>query len=407
MLYFFIGNLNRRILPVKDTVIISGARTPIGSFNGSLSSVPVTRLGSIAIEEAIKRGGIHTGDVDEVIMGHVLSAGVGQAPARQAALGAGLPNRVGATTINKVCGSGLKAVMLAAQAISCNDAEVIVAGGMESMSRTPYLLDGARRGYRMGHGQVIDSMIKDGLWDVYNDFHMGSAAELCVDKFSFTRAELDEYAMESYNRAIAAQNGNRFSDEIVPVEIVHGVEKMIVDEDDEPKRVRLDGFASLKPAFKKDGKITAGNSSHINDGAAAVVVTSAEKASLLGIRPVARIIGYASSALAPEWFTIAPVEAIKDVLKRTGLSIKDIDLFEINEAFAAVSLAVNRELGLDPAKVNVKGGAIALGHPIGASGARLLVTLLYALRDYDKRIGLASLCIGGGEAVAMIVERFV
>lgn len=396
-----------RIRPVRDIVIISGARTPVGSFNGSLSSVPATRLGSIVIEEAIKRGGIQKGDIDEVIMGNVLSAGVGQAPARQAALGAGLPNRVGATTINKVCGSGLKAVMLAAQAISCNDAEVIVAGGMESMSRAPYLLDGARRGYRMGHGQVIDSMIKDGLWDVYNDFHMGSAAELCAEKYSFTRSELDEYARESYSRAIEAQNDQGFYDEIVQVEVEKGAEKMIVAEDDEPKRVRLDGLPLLMPAFKKDGKITAGNSSHINDGAAALVVTSSEKASLLGIRPIARIIGYASSALAPEWFTIAPVEAIKGVLKRAGLSIKDIDLFEINEAFAAVSLAVNRELGLDPAKVNVKGGAIALGHPIGASGARLLVTLVYALRDYDKRIGLASLCIGGGEAVAMIVERFV
>ena len=257
----------------------------------------------------------------------------------------------------------------------------------------------------MGHGHVIDSIIKYGLWDVYNDFHMGSAAEICAEKYSFSRAELDEYAIESYKRAIEAQKYHRFSDEIVQVEIEKGGEKIVVKEDEEPKRVKLEGLPSLKPAFKKEGKITAGNSSHINDGAAALVVTSPAKASSLGIRPIARIIGYASSALAPEWFTIAPVEAIKGVLKRAGLSIKDIDLFEINEAFAAVSLAVNRELGLDPAKVNVKGGAIALGHPIGASGARLLVTLLYALRDYNKRIGLASLCIGGGEAVAMIVER--
>ena len=390
---------------MKDIVILSGVRTPIGSFNGSLSSVPATRLGSIAIEEAIKRAGIQKEDIDEVIMGNVLSAGLGQAPARQAAIGAGLPNRVGATTINKVCGSGLKAVALASQAISCKDADIIVAGGMESMSRAPYLLEGARKGYKMGHGQVIDSMIKDGLWDVYNDFHMGSAAEICAEKFSFTRAELDEYALQSYRRAIEAQTHKGFSDEIVPVEIGHKQEKIMVSEDEEPKRAKLDGLPALKPAFKKDGKITAGNSSHINDGAAAVVVASPEKASSLGIRPVARIIGYASSALAPEWFTIAPVEAIKKVLKRTGLSISDIDLFEINEAFAAVSLAVNRELGLDPAKVNIRGGAVALGHPIGASGARLLVTLLYALRDKEARFGLASLCIGGGEAIAMIIER--
>lgn len=390
---------------MRDIVILSGARTPIGSFNGSLSPVPATRLGSIVIEEAIRRAGIEKEDIDEVIMGNVLSAGSGQAPARQAALGAGLPNSVGATTINKVCGSGLKAVMLASQAITCNDAEIIVAGGMESMSRAPYLLEGARKGYRMGHGQVIDSMIKDGLWDVYNDFHMGCAAEICAEKYSFTRAELDEYAIESYRRAIEAQNYQGFSDEIVPIEIEKGVEKIVVKEDEEPKRVRLEGLPSLRPAFKKDGKITAGNSSHINDGAAALVVTSDEKASSLGTRPLARIIGYASSALAPEWFTIAPVEAIKRALKRTGLSIADIDLFEINEAFAAVSLAVNKDLGLDPTKVNIKGGAVALGHPIGASGARILVTLLYALRDKEARIGLASLCIGGGEAVAIVIER--
>lgn len=388
-----------------DIVILSGVRTPVGSFNGSLSSIPATRLGSIVIEEAIKRAGIQKEEIDEVIMGNVLSAGAGQAPARQAALGAGLPNRVGATTINKVCGSGLKAIMLASQAVNCGDAEIAVAGGMESMSRAPYLLEGARKGYRMGHGEVIDSMIKDGLWDVYNDFHMGCAAEICAEKYSFTRKELDEYAMESYRRAIEAQSCQRFSDEIVPVEIEKGGEKIVVSEDEEPKRVRLEGLPSLKPAFKKEGKITAGNSSHINDGAAAVVVTSSEKASSLGIKPFARVIGYASSALAPEWFTIAPVEAIKRALKRTGLSISDVDLFEINEAFAAVSLAVNRELGLDPAKVNIRGGAVALGHPIGASGARILVTLLYALRDNQAGIGLASLCIGGGEAVAMVIER--
>jgi len=390
----------------RDVVIVSACRTPIGSFNGALSSLPATKLGSIVIEEAIRRAGIGKEDVDEVIMGCVLSAGLGQAPARQAALGAGLPQKVECMTINKVCGSGLKSVMLAAQAIGVGDAEVIVAGGMESMSNAPYLLDKARTGYRLGHGQIVDSMIKDGLWDVYNDFHMGNAAELCARECGIPRGAQDEFAILSYKRALHAIEAGYFNEEIVPVLVTQAKgEPVLVTEDEEPKKVNFEKIPSLKPAFQKDGTVTAANASSINDGAAAVVVMSEERAKKLGITPMARIVGQASAAKAPEWFTTAPADVITKVLKKVGLSQDDIDLFEINEAFAVVSLAVNQILGLDVNKVNVHGGAVALGHPIGASGARILTTLLYAMKHRQGKRGLASLCIGGGEACALVVER--
>jgi len=390
---------------MEEVVIVSAARTPIGSFNGALSSIPATKLGSIVIAEAIKRAGIKSSDVDEVIMGNVLSAGLGQAPARQAALGAGLPDEVSCLTINKVCGSGLKSVMLAAQAIMTNEAQIIVAGGMENMSLAPYLLDKARVGYRMGHGTILDSMILDGLWDVYNNFHMGMAGELCAEKYGITKEEQDKFAIESYQKALRAQAEGKFKGEIVPVEVPQKKgSPLIIDEDEEPKRANLDRLPSLQPAFKKDGTVTAGNASSINDGAAALVVMSAGKARELGIKPLARIVAQATAGLAPEWFTIAPSKAIKKVLDRIHLTLEDIDLFEINEAFSVMMVANLRLLGLNAEKVNVHGGAVALGHPIGASGARILTTLLYAMKDLGKKRGIASLCLGGGEAVALAVE---
>ncbi len=390
----------------RNAVIVSAVRTPIGSFNGIFGSVPATKLGSIAIAEALKRINLRPDRVDEVFMGCVLSAGLGQAPARQASIGAGIPHSVGATTVNKVCGSSLKTVILAAQAIAGGDARIVVAGGMENMTRAPYLLEKARQGYRMGHGELRDSMIQDGLWDVYNNVHMGGCGELCAAKYNMTREELDDFALESYRRAREATATGAFKREIVPVEVPRKQgAPLLVTEDEEPNRVDLSKLRFLKPAFQEDGVLTSGNSSSCNDGAAALVVMAEEEAANLGLTPLARIIGYAGAALAPEWFTIAPVEAIKLVLKKTGLSLADIDLFEINEAFSAVSLAVNRELGLDQKKVNVNGGAVALGHPIGATGARILTTLLYAMEARGVRRGLAGLCIGGGEALALLVER--
>lgn len=392
-----------------EIVIVSAVRTPIGSFNGVLSPLSAPQLGSLVIAEAIRRVGLSLDAVDEVIMGNVLTAGLGQAPARQAALGAGLPKSVGTLTINKVCGSGLKAVMLAAQAIRLGDAEIIVAGGMESMSNAPYLLDKARKGYRMGHGQIVDSMIKDGLWDVYNNFHMGSAAELCASKYKLSREEVDQFAITSYSRALEAQRAGAFKDEIVPVRVNQsssgGKGTVEVTEDEELAKFDRNKMASLKPIFREGGTVTAANASAISDGAAAMVVMSAEKARTLKMTPFVKIIGYASAAQEPEWFTTAPVPATKALLRKTNHSISDIDLFEINEAFSTASLAVNRELELDPKKVNVRGGAVALGHPIGASGARVLTTLIHALKSLNKRRGVASLCIGGGEAVAMMVEQ--
>lgn len=390
----------------QQAVIVSATRTPVGSFNGLFSSIPATKLGSVVIAEALKRAGLPGDKVDQVYMGCVLTAGLGQAPARQAALGAGIPNAVPATTVNKVCGSSIQTAIMASQAIGMDEARIVVAGGMENMTRAPYLLERARQGYRLGHGELIDSLVKDGLWDVYNDFHMGSAGELCAAKYGFTREELDDFALESYRRAQQAIATGAFKQEIVPVEVPqrNGSPRLVAD-DEEPNRADLNNLRSLKPAFKEGGLLTVGNSCPCNDGAAALVIMAEEEAAALGLTPLARIVGSAGAALAPEWFTIAPIEAMKRVLKQTGLAIADIDLFEINEAFSAVSLAVNRELGLDPAKVNVRGGAVALGHPIGATGARMLTSLLYAMDARGDRRGLASLCIGGGEALAMVVEK--
>lgn len=390
----------------QNAVIVSAVRTPMGSFNGVLNSVPATRLGSIAIAEALKRINLPPKRVDEVSMGCVLSAGLGQAPARQAAIGAGLPSSVGATTVNKVCGSSLRTTIMAAQAIAAGDARIVVAGGMESMTRAPYLLEKARQGYRLGHGELTDSLVKDGLWDVYNNVHMGNGGELCAAKYKLTRTELDDFALESYRRAREAIAIGAFKREIVPVEVPQkkGAPLVVMD-DEEPNRVDLSKLRTLKPVFQEDGVLTVGNSPSCNDGAAALVVMAEDEAAKLELIPMARIVGYAGAALAPEWFTIAPVEAITLVLKKTGLSLTDIDLFEVNEAFSAVSLAINRELGLDPKKVNVNGGAVSMGHPIGATGARILTTLLYAMEARDARRGIASLCIGGGEALAMVVER--
>jgi len=390
----------------KQAVIVSAVRTPMGSFNGVFSPVPATTLGSIAIAEALQRAHLQPEHVDEVYMGCVLSAGLGQAPARQASIGAGIPNSVGATTVNKVCGSSLKTVIMASQTIALGEARIVVAGGMESMTRAPYLLEKARQGYRLGHAELVDSLVKDGLWDVYNNFHMGNAGELCAAKYRLTREELDDFALESYRRAREAIASGTFRREIAPVAVPQrkGAPVSVAD-DEEPNRVDLSKLRALRPVFQENGVLTVGNSPSCNDGAAALVIMAEEEAAHLGLKPMARIVGYAGAALAPEWFSIAPVEAVKLVLKQTGFSIGDIDLFEINEAFSAVSLAINRELGLNPKKVNVNGGAVALGHPIGATGARILTTLLYAMEACGARRGLAGLCIGGGEALALMVER--
>jgi len=391
---------------MDQAVIASACRTPVGALSGSLSGLTAPQLGAVVIREAVKRAGLKPEDVNEVIFGNVLSAGLGQAPARQAAILAGLPVSVECLTINKMCGSGLKSVGLAAQAVALGDADVVVAGGMESMSNAPYLLDGARRGYRMGHAQVIDSMIKDGLWDVYNNFHMGSAAELCARECAIPREAQDAFAVESYRRALEAQKSGAFTDEIVPVAIPQRKgEPVMVSADEEPGKADLSRVSSLKTAFEKDGTVTAANASKISDGAAAVVVMAAERAAARGVRPLARIVAQASAAKKPEYFTTAPVDAVEKVLRKANLTIADIDLFEINEAFAVVALAALNQLGIDPAKLNIHGGAVALGHPIGASGARILTTLLYAMKHRNARLGLAALCIGGGEATAMIVER--
>jgi acetyl-CoA C-acetyltransferase len=389
----------------REVVIVSGARTPIGAFQGALSSLPAPRLGAAAISAALQRAGVKPEQVDEVYMGCVLQAGVGQAPARQAALFAGLPTTVPCTTVNKVCGSGLKSVMLGAQAIELGDAEVVVAGGMESMSNAPYYLTKARTGYRMGNDTLVDGMIKDGLWDVYNDFHMGSAGELCAKTEGISRGTQDEFTLESTRRAQAAQSKGLFKAEITPVEIASKTGPTQVTEDEGPKNAKPEKIPGLKPVFQKDGTITAANAASINDGGAAVILTTRERAEKEGWPVLASIRGFASAARKPEEFTIAPTDAINRVLSNLSLKTTDIDLFEINEAFAVVAVANNRKLGLDPAKVNVRGGAVCLGHPIGASGARILVTLLHAMKDENKKRGLASLCIGGGEAVALVVER--
>ncbi len=392
---------------MTEAVIVSACRTPIGSFQGSLSALPAPRLGAIVIKEAVRRAGLKPEDVQEVIMGNVLAAGEGQAPARQAALFAGLPESVECMTINKVCGSGLKAVMLAAQAIQLGHPTTVVAGGMESMSNVPYLLEKARTGYRMGHGQIVDAMVKDGLWDVYNDYHMGNAAELCARECHIPREAQDAFAVESYRRAQTAWKEGRFKDEVVPVTIEGKKGAETVEQDEEPFKTNFDKIPTLKPAFLKDGTVTAANASKINDGAAALTVMSKEEAQRRGLTPLARIVSYASFAKKPEWFTTAPADVIAKTLARASMTVQQIDLFEINEAFAVVTLAVNQAAKLDPATVNVNGGAVAMGHPIGASGARILVTLLSALRQRNARMGMAAICIGGGEASGMIVERIV
>ena len=390
---------------MKNILLISAARTPVGSFLGKLSSMPAHALGSTAIRGALARGGVSPEKVESVVLGNVLQAGQGQAPARQASLGAGIPNSVPCVTVHKVCGSGMRAAMDVANAILAGEYEVAVAGGMESMSNAPYLLERARTGYRMGHGSLVDSMIKDGLWDPYKDVHMGNCAEMCVAKYSFTREEQDAFSLESYRRAQDATKRGLFADEIVPVEVpAKKGPPTSVDSDEEPFAAPLDKMGTLKPAFQKDGSVTAANSSKINDGAAAMVIASEDAARANGWNPIARLVAWCGVAQAPEWFTTAPVGAVKKLLAKTGVSIADVDLFEVNEAFAAVAMAAIRELGLDPAKVNVRGGAVALGHPIGASGARILTTLVHALRREGKKRGIAAICIGGGEATAMMVE---
>lgn len=391
---------------MKKVVIVSAKRTPIGSFNGSLSSLTAGQLGAIAIKAVVEDSHIDVNLIDEVIMGNVLMGGQGQAPARQAALFAGLPNKVECMTINKMCGSGLKAVMLAQQAILTGDAEIIVAGGQESMSNTPYILPKARNGYRLGHGEIQDLIILDGLWDVYNQIHMGSCAEVCAKEFKFSREELDQFAINSYTRAISATQSGRFKDEIVPVKISGKKGEIVVDKDEEPEKVLFEKIPNLKPVFEKDGVVTAANASSINDGAAALLVMSEEKAKELGFKPLVEIVAQSSAAKAPIDFTTAPADAINKVLKKVNMTVDDIDLYEINEAFAVVSLAVNKLLNLNVDKVNVNGGAVALGHPIGASGARILTTLIYEMKKRNVEYGLASLCIGGGEASALIVKNY-
>ncbi len=391
---------------MREIVILSSARTPIGSFLGAFATVPAPRLGATAIRAAVARAQVPAEAVEQVVMGNVLQAGVGQAPARQAGVFAGIPDAAGAVTVHKVCGSGLKAVMYAANDIRCGEYELAVAGGMESMSLAPYLLPQGRTGYRMGTGQVLDHMVFDGLWDPYGDKHMGNCAETCVRHYGFTREAQDEFARVSYERARAATESGQFAAEIVPVEVPgRKGEVTVVDRDEEPYRSDLAKMSKLRPAFEKDGTVTAANASKINDGAAALMVASAERAGQLGVKPVARIVAQASVAQEPEWFTTAPIGAIRKVAERAGMSLDEIELFEINEAFAVVAMATMHDLGLPHERVNVNGGAVAMGHPIGASGARILTTLLHALAQRKARIGCAAICIGGGEAAAMIVER--
>lgn len=390
---------------MKEIVIVEAQRTPIGSFGGSLTARTAPELGSLAIIGVLKKSGLAPDHVDEVIMGCVLTAGIGQAPARQAALKAGLHERTPSTTVNKVCASGMKAVMYAANQISAGDAHVIVAGGMESMSNVPYYLPSERFGSKLGHTQALDGIIKDGLWDVYKDYHMGSAAELCAREMKITRQDQDNFAIESYKRSSEATKNGYFNDEIIKVNIRDRKGNVTeVTEDEEVSKVNFDKIPDLRPVFEKEGTVTAANASSINDGAAALLVMSREKADELGMKPLARILSQASTAKAPEWFTTAPSDAIPRALERAGKKITDIDLFEINEAFSVVSLANNSLLGLDPAKVNIHGGAVSLGHPIGCSGARILVTLLHALKRTGGKLGCAGICNGGGGASAMVVE---
>ncbi len=392
-----------------EVVIISGCRTAVGKFQGSLADLSAPQLGAVVVREAVKRAGLNSDQVDECIMGNVLSAGLGQNPARQAAIFGGLSPATGAMTINTVCGSGLKAVALAAQAVQTGNSSIVVAGGMESMTNAPYLLPQARKGYRLGNGQVIDSMVHDGLWDIYNDYHMGITGENVAEKYGITREEQDEFAVNSHRKAVAAMKECRFKSQIVPVEIPakkKGAAPVLFEKDESPREdTTIDVLRSLKPAFKKDGTVTAGNAPGVNDGAAAVVVTSAKRAKELGAQPMVRIVAQATSGVEPKWVMMAPVGAVRTIWEKTGWKKDDVDLYELNEAFSVQALGVMRELGLDPNKVNVNGGAVAIGHPIGASGARVLVTLIYEMTRRNAKRGIVALCLGGGNAVAMAVER--
>jgi acetyl-CoA C-acetyltransferase len=392
-----------------DVVIISGCRTAVGKFQGSLSDLSAPQLGAIAVREAVKRAGVDPTRIDECIMGNVVSAGLGQNPARQAAIYGGLSPATGAMTINKVCGSGLKSVALAAQAVQTGNSSIVVAGGMESMTNAPYLLPQARKGYRLGNAQIVDSMVHDGLWDIYNDYHMGITGENVAEKYGITREEQDQFALNSHRKALSAIKECRFKSQIVPVEIPakkKGAPPTIFDKDESPREdTTIEVLRSLKPAFKKDGTVTAGNAPGVNDGAAALVVTSAKRAAELGAKPMVRIVAQATSGVEPKWVMMAPVGAVRTIWEKTGWKNEDVDLYELNEAFAVQALGVMRELGLNPDKVNVNGGAVAIGHPIGASGARVLVTLIYEMIRRDVKRGIAALCLGGGNAVAMAVER--
>jgi len=392
---------------IKQPVIISAVRTPVGKLLGALKSFKATDLGAIVVREAVKRAGVKPEDVDEVIMGCVIQAGLGQNPARQAALRGGLPDSVSAVTVNKVCGSGLKAIMMAAQGVALGDTEIVVAGGMESMSNAPYLLPKAREGYRLGHGKILDSVIQDGLWCAFDDQHMGCTGEVVSERFRVSRAEQDEYAVNSHHKAAAAIKAGKFKDEIVPVEIPQKEGAALVVDTDEPVRAdsSIESLAKLKPAFKEGGTVTAGNAPGVNDGASAVLVTSESRAKSLGAEPMARIVGQATSGVEPKLVMMAPVEAIKKLLKKTGWSLDTVDLIELNEAFSVQAVAIARELGLEPERINVNGGAVALGHAIGQSGSRILTTMLYELRRRNAHRGIAALCLGGGNAVALAVER--
>lgn len=391
---------------MREVVIVSVARTPIGSFQGSLSALSAPKLGAFAVEGALKKAGVAASEVSEVILGNVLSAGAGQAPARQAAIAAGVPVGVPALTINKVCGSGMKAIILGTQSILLGDSEVVVAGGMESMTNAPYLLPAARSGFRMGHQQALDSMIHDGLWDPYKNQHMGNCGELCAREKKFTREAQDAFAIESFKRAQAAQKAGHFGDEIVPVSIPGKKgDAVVIDTDEGPGKAAFDKIPGLKPVFDKAGTITAANASSINDGAAALVLMSADKAKALGLKPLAKVVSYGANAQEPDWFTTAPAEAMRRAAKKAGWNMTDIDLFEVNEAFAVVAMDAAEQLSIPSEKLNVWGGAISLGHPIGASGARIVVTLVNALHRLGKKRGMAGICIGGGEATALCIEK--
>jgi acetyl-CoA C-acetyltransferase len=391
---------------MREVYILSAVRTPIGSFAGELSSLSATQLGATAIKAAVERAGIKPEAVQEVYMGNVLSANLGQAPVTQASILAGLPDTTPGTTINKVCASGMKAIMLAAQSILLGDNDIVVAGGMESMSNVPFYLDKARKGYGLGHGQITDGLIKDGLWDVYNDFHMGSAAELCAKECKISREEQDAFAIESYKKATTAWANGAFKDEVIPVTIQRkGKDPLVISEDEEYKKVNYDKIPDLKPVFQKEGTVTAANASTLNDGASALVLISGERMKALGLKPLAKVISYADAQNAPEWFTTAPSKAIPLALLKANLVVADIDFYEINEAFSVVSLANNQKLHLDPSKVNVNGGAVALGHPLGSSGSRIVVTLLHVLQQRKGNYGLASICNGGGGASAIVIQR--